>query len=378
MAEEKQFRVIRKMINAGMYDEARSALMGMDSPKADQWLRKLNQISPPKTRQQPRRQQPVREQRKPKPTVDDFYADELPEKPKPTGNNTAASKVVVIAVMLGIVVLLAGGAFMLTQTGTLEPPITTDETGCGAQAWVNEIDGSFNDLYRYNLWDMLYFDQNDVLILDEDLRQKNITELENRLARLENSSPPDCVVDVRNTMVEAYEAQITATKILDIYNPLRAFGLFGRTLILMKDAGTELVDLGAQFRRVDGAAIKQVVNPDCPAFEYVTRIMYVDNQFVVMLLVDPEITRMDQLQSFVNDLAQQYYRAKDDPTVPACLWEVRNSFVEMVDGMKSAFEAITGFDLYGFETHYARFETALDEFYIEVEKVGLDPKQFGG
>jgi len=379
MAEEKQLRAIQKMIKAGMYDEARAALMSMDHPTATKWLRKLNQISPPKNRPQSRKRksEKQREERKSKQKVDDFYGDDDERNYEPAGNQTA-SFIVVIAVLIGIGVLLVGGALMLTQSDALEPPITTDNTGCGAQAWVNEVDGSFNEVYRYNLWDMLYFNnENGLLYLDEDLRTQQLADLEQRLERIEDSSPPDCVVAVRDKMIEAYETQITATKILDINNPLQAFGLFGKTLRLMKESGEELTTLGAQFRRVDGAAIRQVVNPDCPAFEYVTRTMYVDNQFIVMLLVDPEIATLDQFYSYIRDLAQQYYRVLDDPNVPPCLWEVRNQFVEMIDSFKSALEAGVNFDTFGFESHLARFETAVDQLYIEIEKVGLDPQQFG-
>ncbi len=378
MAEEKQFRVIRKMINAGMYDEARSALMGMNHPTADKWLKKLDQISPPTTRQQPRkrRPQPANETRKQKTKIDDFYADEEENENQPLGTSMA-SMVVIVVVLFGIGALLIGGAFMLTQSSFIEPPITTDETGCGAQAWVNEIDGSFDEIYRYNLWEMIYFNQNNFLVVDPDLRSRQVAELEGRLARIENSTPPDCVVSIRDKMVEAYETQIAATQYLDINNPLQAFGSFGKTLRLMKESGTELLEMGAQFRRVDGAAVRQVVDPECPAFEYVTRTMYVDNQFVVIMLVDPEVTTIDQLYSLIRDLAQQYYRVKDDPNVPPCLWEVRNQFVEMIDAMQRALEAITGLDFYGAESHLNRYSDALDRFYIEVEKVGLDPQQFG-
>jgi len=377
MAEEKQLRAIQKMIKAGMYDEARAALMSIDHPTADKWLKKLNQISPPRTPQRRKRQpEKQRDERKSKPKVDDFYEVDNEDDFEAAGTSSA-SVVVIVAVLIGIGVLLVGGAFMLTQGGFVEPPITTDNTGCGAQTWVNEIDGSFNELYRYNLWDMIYIEGAQGFV-DEEIRQQQIAELESRLARIENSEPPDCVADEKELLIEAYKAQIRATEILDIQNPLQAFGLFGRALDRMKEAGSNLLDLGAQFRRVDSAAINQFVNPECPAFEYVTRTMYVDNQFIVMMLTDPQITTIEQLQSYIRDLAQQYYRVLDDPNVPPCLWEVRNQFVEMIDSAQSAFEAVTGFDAYGFEVHLERFVTAVDQFYIEIEKVGLDPTQFGG
>lgn len=371
MSEEKQLRAIQKMIKAGMYDEARSALLSIDHPTANKWLKRLNQISPPKTKI---RSRPQKSQRKEKLKTEDYLVDDV----QPTANSKATA-IVIIAVLIGIGALLVGGAFMLTQSSDVELPIATDNTGCGAQTWVNEVDGSFNDIYRYNLWEMIFYNPSTGLLqVDEDLRTQQIADLEDRLKGIEDSTPPDCVAGVRYKLVEVYEAQILATKILDINNPIQAFGLFGKTLRLMKEAGTELIELGAQFRRIDGASINQVVDPECPAYEYVTRTMYVDNQFVVMLLVDPQVGSLDAFYSLIRDLAQQYYRVLDDPNVPPCLWEVRNQFVEMIDGMQRALEAATGADAYGFEVHFTRFTDALDQFYVEIEKVGLDPVQFGG
>ena len=302
----------------------------------------------------------------------DPFADPPPE------SNSKATLIVIVAVMVGIGILLAGGAFMLTQTGFVEPPITSDETGCGGQEWVNAIDGSFNELYRYNLWDMMYFDgATGPLRIDEDIRQQQINELQSRLTRIENTTAPECTQAVRDKIIEAYEAQILATETLQPDDPLRAFGLFGKTLRLMKESASELIDLGAQFRRIDSEAIEQVVDPECAAFEYVTRTMYIDNQFLLMALVDPQIQTLDAYYSFINDLAQQYYRVKDDQSVTPCLWEVRNQFVETIDGVKSIFEAALGNDINGIEYHAERVDVAWEQFYVEIRKLGLDPNQFG-
>ena len=49
----------------------------------------------------------------------------------------------------------------------------------------------------------------------------------------------------------------------------------------------------------------------------------------------------------------------------------------MIDGMRSSLEALLGQDEYGYQFHIERFNTAMDQFYIELDKAGLDPKQFG-
>lgn len=385
MSEEQQLRTVKKMINAGMYDEARAALMSIEHPLADKWLKKINQISPPsikmaernatairKSRAKAKAQKKTKAKSKSKVTESDFFGD------VDSHSTSTASILTIIVVMIGIGVLLVGGAFMLTQTDFIEPAITTDNTGCGGQEWINAIDGSFNELYRYNLWEMMYFDGADgYLLIDETLRNQQITDLNTRLARIENTTAPDCTEDVREKLIEAYEAQIRATEILQPNDPLSAFGLFGKTLRLMQESATELTEMGAQFRRIDSEAIDQLLDTDCPAFAYVTRTMYVDNQFLVMLLVDPQIQTLDAYYSLIRDLAQQYYRVLDDPNVKSCLWEVRNQFVEMIDSFKSALEALSGADDYGFEFHFDRFEVALDQFYIELGKVGIDPQQFG-
>ena len=382
MSEEQQLRTVKKMINAGMYDEARAALMSIEHPLADKWLKKINQISPPTYKMAERNAAAIRKSRakskpqkqtktKIKAAQSDFFEDEHT-------TTSPASILTIIVVMIGIGVLLVGGAFMLTQSNFIEPAITTDNTGCGAQEWITAIDGSFNELYRYNLWEMMYFESADgFLLIDEDLRNQQINDLNTRLARIENTTAPECTQDVREKLIEAYKAQIRATEILQPSDPLSAFGLFGKTLRLMQESATDLTQLGAQFRRIDSEAIDKLLDTDCPAFAYVTRTMYVDNQFLVMLLVDPQIQSLDAYYSLIRDLAQQYYRVLDDPNVKSCLWEVRNQFVEMIDSFKSALEALSGNDLYGFEVHFERFDTALDQFYVELANVGIDPKQFG-
>ena len=361
MSEEQPFRTIQKMITAGMYDEARVALMSLDHPLASQWLKKLNQISPPTVQIAPHKNRAT-----PQPKAQEAEA------------SPAGTLLVVMAVMIGIGVLLAGGVLMLIQRDAPEPSLITDQTGCGGQNWVNMIDGSFNELYRYNLWGMLYYDgEAGPLTIDENLRQQEIDRLELRLSQIENTKAPECTEAARQKLIEAYKAQIRATQILQPDDPLQAFGLLGKTLRLMQEAATDLIALGAQFRRIDSEAIEKILDTDCPAFAYVTRTMYVDNQFLVMLLVDPQVQSLDAYYSLIRDLAQQYYRVLDDPDVVPCLWEVRNQFVAMIDSSKSALEALSGADTYGFEVHLERFMTAQEQFYIELEKIGLNPKQFG-
>lgn len=379
MPEEQQLKTIKKMINAGMYDEARAALMSIEHPLADQWLKKLNKISPPTYKMAMRNNAAIRKSHaksksKAKLKTKEFTA--LPDDEEDASSR--GTIIVVMAVMIGIGVLLVAGAFMLTQQGDVEPVITTDNTGCGGQDWVNAIDGSFNELYRYNLWGMLYFDGLDgPLRIDEDLRDQEIKVLESRLLRIENTIAPECTNSAREKMIEAYEAQILATEILQPEDPIRAFGVFGKTLRLMQESASELIELGAQFRRIDGEAIDKVLDTDCPAFAYITRTMYVDNQFIVMALVDPQIQDLQSFYSFINDLSQQYYRVLDDPNVVSCLWESRNQFVEIIDSARSMFEAVLGADLNGIEHHYDRMNIAWDQFYVEIEKLGLDPLQFG-
>lgn len=382
MSDEQRLRTVRKMINAGMYDEARAALHTIDHPMADKWLQKLNQISPPTHKVAPRKQSASRKkQSKEKPKsksktqeIDDFYAD-APD----AESSSNASKIVVVAVLAAIGVLLIGGALMLTQGGDfVEPAITTDNTGCGGQEWVNSIDGAFNELYRYNLWDMFTPNEYGFLLVDEELRDTQINDLKTRLTRIEKSVAPDCMVAVRDTLIEAYESQIRATEIFNDQDPINAFGLFGKTLRLMKEAATEMVEMGAQFRRVDSAAINQLVDPECPAFEYVTRAMYVDNQFLVLAFVDPQVQTLEAYYSLRNDFAQQYYRVIDDPNVPPCLWEVRNQLAETIDGVKSLLDAALGSDLNGMYHHADRVQVAWAQLAVEMEKVGLDPLQFGG
>lgn len=380
MSEEQQLRTVKKMINAGMYDEARAALLTIDHPLADKWLKKLDEISPASYQLADRNQEAIRKSQSTsrKQTKAKSKSKPIPVASYDDEKTSSASIVIIIVVMIGIGALLVGGAFMLAQSQFIEPAITTDNTGCGAQDWITAIDGSFNELYRYNLWEMLYFESAEgALKIDEDLRNQKIQDLQTRLVRIENTSAPACTEDVRDQLIEAYKSQIRATEILQPDNPLNAFGLFGKTLNLMKSSAIELTDLGAQFRRIDYAAIEQLVAPTCPAFEYVTRTMYVDNQFIVMLLVDPQVQSLDAYYSYIRDLAQQYYRVLDDPNVNPCLWEVRNQFVEMIDSYKSALEALSGNDLYGFEVHYERFNTALDQFYVELATVGIEPTQFG-
>jgi hypothetical protein len=369
MSVEKNLRLAKKMIKAGKYDEARSILMRIEHPLATKWLNKLNQISPSSHQ---------KAEYSPKATSNNPTKITATHT-EPIEEESSGSPLIIVIIMIGIGVLLAGGAFMITQSEFTEiEVIIADNTGCGGQQWVDDIDGSFNELYRYSLWDMLYFDDLDSpLKIDEDLRTQQIAELETRLARIQNISTPDCTIDMRDKLIEAYGAQIRATEIFQPHDPINAFGQFGKTLRLMKESATDLITLGAEFRRLDNAAIEQLIDPVCPAFEYVTRTMYVDNQFIVMLLVDPQVQSLEAYYSLIRDLGQQYYRVLDDPNVVPCLWEVRNQFVEMIDGMRSSLEALLGQDEYGYQFHIERFNTAMDQFYIELDKAGLDPKQFG-
>lgn len=374
MSDEQRLRTVKKMINAGMYDEARAALLSIDHPLADKWLQKLNQISPPTYQTASPKRRKSKEKPKSK-NVEVYYPDDpLPQQPP-----SKTSPVLIIGIFVIIGVLLVGGAYMLTQGEVIEPPITTDNTDCGGQAWINSIDGSFNELYRYNLWNLFGVDEDTYyIIMDEALRDQQIKELQSRLDRVEKSTAPDCLAGARDKMIEAYESQIQATEILNVDSPLSAFGLFGKTLRLMKEAATEMVEVGGQFRRVDSAAINQLLDTDCPAFEYVTRTMYVDNQFLVMMFVDPQIQTLDAYYSFVNDLSQQYYRVKDDPNVPPCMWAVRDQFVSLIESTRGVFEAALGSDLNGMFFHSGNATAAWEQLFIEIDKVGLNPAQFGG
>lgn len=366
MSVKQQLQDAKKLIDAGQYDEARAILKSVEHPVAYKWLIQINRIAP---------------------EDESNDAPDVPEKQKAkrevTSPNPAKTLVAMVFTFTGIVVLILAGAFLLVSDdeayGAYVEPIFVDETGCGAQDWVDAVDGSFNEIYRYNLWDMLYWDLGDTFTLqvDEDLRARQITDLEEGLFRLETTEYPNCVAEARSNMITAYETLIDATRIFNPADPLNAFGRFGRTLDLMESTGKVMVEIGARFQRIDGEAIRNVTDPDCPAFAYVTRTMYVDNQFIVMMLVDPSITTLEQLQSFIRDLSQQYYRVKDKPDVPACLWDTRNSFVEMIDAMRSFFEAALGNDLNGMDIHYTRYETSLDQFYVNIENLGLNPNQFG-
>ena len=376
MSEEQQLRTVKKMINAGMYDEARAALLTIDHPLAEKWLQKLDQISPPTYKTAARKRS--RPQPKPKDkNVEVYYPDDPEPIEEPPPSRT--SPILIIGIFAIIGVLLVGGVIMLTQGEGFEPPITTDNTSCGGQEWINSIDGSFNELYRYNLWDLFGVDENTYyIIMDETLRDQQIKDLEARLERVEQSVAPDCLAGARDKMIEAYEAQIQATEIVDVDNPINAFGLFGKTLRLMKEAATEMVEVGGQFRRVDSAAINQLLDEGCPAFEYVTRTMYVDNQFLVMMFVDPQIQSLDAYYSFVNDLSQQYYRVKDDPNVPPCMWATRDQFVQLIESTRGVFEAALGSDINGMYYHSRNATAAWEQLFVEIEKAGLNPAQFGG
>lgn len=378
MSVKQELQTVKKMIDAGMYEEARSILTTIDHPVAKKWLAKINQISPPRPHDDDEDDEFL--------ALDYSAASDDPmgksKKKAAPPQKRSATMIVVVAFLAVIGALLVGGFLLLSDNSALaggyEPPIVGDDTSCGAQAWVNKVDGSFNEIYRYNLWEMLFYEswESVGLSVDEDLRKKQIETLRNNLARIEAEEFPDCVANARNDLIQAYEILIEATEIFDQNDPIYAFGRFGKTLDLMVSAGTELTQLGARFRRVDGAAIASVTNVDCPAYAYVTRTMYVDNQFMVMMFVDPGIATLEQYQSFVLDLGQQYYRVKD-ANVPPCLWEVRNAFVQIIDSMRSMFQAGLGMDIAGIELHEQNLDIAVDKFYEEVAKVGLDPFQFG-
>lgn len=357
---KKQMQVVQKLIKLNRFDEARDVLMTISHKKAKQMLKAINKKSPERDEY----------------TGEDDDEDDL----SPRTAKGSPNLVFIVTSLLVLIAILGGGVAASTQEVELltgSTVVTVDD--CGVQRWYNTSNGAFADMTSFSLFGLIYVSGN--RYYTDQIAQQNVVEyFQERINTLEALDTPECAQQAKEYLVAALTASMLAAQRFDVDSPSPAFYQMGQMLDNQLLAARELQSLNVRFAGPDVQAVDMLTDTSCPAYEWVMRQLYIDNQFMLMVFVFDDIFEgsnlLDSIYNYIRSLRQQEVYLKNS-TPPPCLGQAREHLVDAIGYYAMMFEAATGSDQYGVQVHNDSALEALGKFYDEIEALGLDPHQFG-
>ncbi|MAU08232.1 MAG: hypothetical protein CL607_00300 [Anaerolineaceae bacterium] len=384
MSVKAQLAEAKDLISQKRFDEARYILSNLEHPVAKEWLAKLDKVAPASSVDLPQDDEWARTAHKNRNKQRKTYT---PTKSKKSAQGGISMTMVAI---VGVALLAVGGlvAFVFLNPD-ISPIAPSDETGCGAQDWYNPFNGTIGDIIYSNPWDIVDDEQMAEtlgVVVFEDAANNRRYDLHQRIRAIENSPAPDCIAGADDALLEALQAQVNVVDRLSADNPNAAFYNIGVSVDKAKEAFNEMLAVGVQFRGSDNRAITQLTDPVCPALDWAFRVMYTENQFLVLVLnTDDLITATsvrDAIINFSADFSQQEVQLKYNIATPPCMQEAKAQMLTIMESYRGALDSLRG-DLYNslltaMPYHQDRINAALDAFYAELRNAGVDEAQFGG
>lgn len=384
MSVKAQLAEAKDLISQKRFDEARYILSNLEHPVAKEWLAKLDKVAPASTVDLPQDDEWVRTAQKNRNKQRKTYTP-----PKSRKSAQGGISMTMVA-MVGVALLAVGGlvAFVFLNPD-ISPIAPTDETGCGAQDWYNPFNGTIGDIIYNNPWSIVDGDktiETRGVVVIENAANNRRYDLHQRIRAIEASPAPDCIAGADDALIEALQAQVNVVDRLTADNANAAFYNIGVSVDKAKEAFNEMLAVGVKFRGSDNRAITQLMDPVCPALDWAFRVMYTENQFLVLVLnVDDLSTATsvrDAIINFSTDFSQQEVQLKYNIATPDCMQEAKAQMLTIMESYRGALDSLRG-DYYNslltaMPYHQDRIDAALDAFFAELRNAGVDEAQFGG
>lgn len=383
MSVKDQLAEAKDLISQKRFDEARYVLSNIDHPTAKQWLAKLNKVAPPSNIDLPADDEWARTARK--------NRNKARPTPAPASKAKNGANASLSPTMIGIVVvvlLAVGGllAFVMLNPDT-SPFAPADETGCGAQDWYNTFSGTIGDVAFFDPWSVVDYDATAEtlgMVTIPGAISTRRSFLDQRIAAVQASPAPDCIAGVDDSLIAALEAQRNVVDRLEADSPNTAFYYIGVSIDSAKQAFNEMLSVGVNFRGSDSNAITQLTDPTCPALDWAFKVMYTENQFLVLVLnIDDVIAATSTRSAVINystDLSQQEVQLKYNIATPACMQDAKTHLLAAMESYRGVLDSIRGDPINSLTTaipyHAERIESEMSAFYQELSNHGVSPQQF--